>query len=420
MKEQPENTFSGEQLPAESADTNPEIENFTANGEIPAQGCGNATESGEMKSVEDISKRKKKNRWSFLLTVVLFGCVVYALWTISNTLSEGNTTTIYELFSVVEWRYILIALAVMLFMMLCDVLKYGILTRQNGCKLSFGKQAELALTGKYYSAITPSATGGQPMQIYYMYRQGISGAQSSAIVLMNYAFQMFSSAIVAAVIMISCMGYLSAIGNVAVQKTILISGWVGFGINACAPVFITIIIIKPAFLKWLVNLGLVLLHKIHLLKNIDERREKIYKGIDDFAICSKFIFAHPFKFIQLVLLGCVEPLTHCLYSYLVLLAFCGNSIENSPELLFTVSALAVYASYAVVYIPTPGNAGAYETIFMLAFASISGDVMFWLAIISRFFDYYVYIIMGLVMNGVNFTSNCIKRRREKKNAKQTD
>ena len=95
-------------------------------------------------------------------------------------------------------------------------------------------------------------------------------------------------------------------------------------------------------------------------------------------------------------------------------AFCGGSVAQVDNAFFTIMALSIYATYAVVYIPTPGNSGALETVFMLAFASISGEAMFWVAIICRFFSYYVYVALGLGMNAWDLTRGIIRRSREKK------
>ncbi len=382
--------------------------------EKPSEGESQMTTVSDGSGI-DIKKRKRSNRWGFIITVILFACVVYALWTLSGVLREGDNATFFDLMERVNWIYILIALAAMLFMMACDVCKMHILTRSNGIKLSLLGDMKLGLTGKYYCAITPTSTGGQPMQIYYLYKKGASGATSSSVSLMNYAVQMFASAIVSAIIMGSCVGYLSAVGNIAVEKTLLISGWIGFCINACAPVFMCVIIFKPAFLKWLINLCLILLSKLHILKKIEEKRAKSYKWVDDFAACSKYLIKHPAKFFELFFLSCVEPVCVGVFPYLVLMAFCEGtgSITNSPELFFTVMALATYSTYAVVYIPTPGNSGAVETLLMLAFASISGEVMFWVALCSRFFNYYVYILCGLVMNGGELVINIYKRKKAK-------
>lgn len=364
----------------------------------------------------DLKKRKRNNILGLILTLVIFGCVIYALWQLGGLLEDGNVSTLGDLVAGMNGWYLLAAFGLLAVIMVCDVLKYTLLNRTFGCKIGLLRDAKLGLTGKYYESITPTSTGGQPMQILYMLKQGVSGSKSSSVVMLKYAVQMFAAAIVGAIVM-GVWGYtLAVIEKEAIRNTVYIGGWVGFGINACAPVFVTLIIFCPNVLKWLINLGLVLLHKMHIIKNLDERREKAYEGIDNFAVCSQFIFKHPAKFFELLGLCLVEPVLLNIIPFFVMSALCGGSVAQMDNAFFTIMALSIFATYAVVYIPTPGNSGALETVFMLAFASISGDAMFWVAIICRFFSYYVYVVLGLGMNAWDLTRGIIRRTKEKKAA----
>lgn len=364
----------------------------------------------------DINKRKRGNRWGLVFTIVIFACVVYALWQLGSILNGRDTATFTELIAGMDGKYLLVALAILAVIMICDVLKYVLLNNTFGCKLGLVRNAKLGLTGKYYESITPTGTGGQPMQIYYLYKNGVSGGKSTSVVMLKYAVQMTAAAIVGAIVM-GVWGYtLVAIEDIASRTAIYISGWIGFGINACAPVFVTFVVFCPKFLKTVINWGIMLLHKMHIIKKPDERREKIYRGIDDFAVCSQFIFKHPIKFLELLFLCVVEPVGLCIIPYFVLLALCGTQVADINNLFFTVAALSTFSTYAVVYVPTPGTSGAVEAVFMLAFASISGDVIFWVVLVWRFITFYIYIVMGIGMNITDLIKGIVVRRREKKAA----
>lgn len=364
----------------------------------------------------DIKKRKRGNRWGLALTLVIFACVVYALWQLGSVLNGRDTATFTELIAGMDFKYLLVALAILAAIMICDVLKYVLLNNTFGCKLGLVRNAKLGLTGKYYESITPTGTGGQPMQIYYLYKNGVSGGKSTSVVMLKYAVQMTAAAIIGAIVM-GVWGYtLVAIEDITSRTAIYISGWIGFGINACAPVFVVFVIFCPKFLKMVINWGIMLLHKMHIIKKPDERREKIYRGIDDFAVCSQFIFTHPVKFLELLFLCFIEPIGLCVIPYFVLLALCGAQVADINNLFFTVAALSTFSMYAVVYVPTPGTSGAVEAVFMLAFASISGDVIFWVVLVWRFITFYIYIVMGLGMNISDIIKGIVVRRREKKAA----
>lgn len=367
----------------------------------------------EKLNVRDI-KTRRRIRWGFVLTFAIFVCVVIVVWQFAGTIEGHDTATFGELLDGMNGLFLLAAVSVLIVVMLCDVAKYLLLNKAFSCPLGILRTARLALTGKYYEAITPTATGGQPMQILYMHSKGVSGGKSTAVVLAKYVAQMLASCTVGAIFMAIGASRLSVINGEVTRRLIFTAGWVGFAINACAPVFVTIIIFCPRFLKWLIGGVLSILHKVRIVKKLEERKEKIFCAIDDFSVCSQFIFKHPIKFLELFVLCLTEPLSQCILPYLIILSLCPAAVSGAEGAFLTVAALATFSNYGASFIPTPGMSGAAEALFMLAFASISGDVLFWVVIVWRFLAYYSYILMGVGMNIFDLSRGIAARRRRKK------
>ena len=97
---------------------------------------------------------------------------------------------------------------------------------------------------------------------------------------------------------------------------------------------------------------------------------------------------------------------------------CGQYVEAGGALFWTVVSLAMYATYAAVFIPTPGNSGAVESVFMLAFAALTDNVLFWFVLVWRFILYYTYIIAGVGMNVTDMVGRIRKNRRERLSRRQ--
>lgn len=369
----------------------------------------------EKLKAQDI-KTRRRIRWGFVLTFAIFVCVVIVVWQFAGTIEGHDTATFGELLEGMNGIFFLAAIMVTIAVMLCDVAKYVLLNRAFLCPLGVLRTARLALTGKYYEAITPTATGGQPMQIFYMHSQGVTGGKSTAVVLVKYVAQMLASCTVGAIFMAIGASRLSVINSEVSKRLIFTAGWVGFAINACAPVFVTIIIFCPRFLKWLIGGALRFLHAIRIVKKLEERRQRIFCAIDDFSVCSQFVFKHPVKFLKLFILCLAEPLSQCALPYLIILSLCPDALTGGEIAFITVAALATFANYGASFIPTPGMSGAAEALFMLAFASISGDALFWVVIVWRFFAYYSYILMGVGMNIFDLSKGISARRRTKKSS----
>ena len=374
-----------------------------------------AAEQQEGYTPEELKKRRRKNIISFIVLLAIIGCVVYALWTLGNTLQQGDTATFYEVMGGMNWWYILAAFGLFIVMFVMEALKFTVLGKVNGCSLGFRKDMKTALVGKYYECITPFSSGGQPMQIYHLYRQGVSGAKSASITMVKYGVHMLGFTFVAALVMgfgVPMLG--SLIDNAATLNTLIICGWIGFGINAFIPVFVTLVVFFPRPVAWLINLFIKLLHKIKLIKNADKLESRIRQWMDDFSVISQFVYKKPFTFFVLFLLCLGEPTIELIFPYLVLVAMCGGNVMGmqGAELLFAVMVLAMYATYGATFIPTPGNSGVLEVLFMAAFAALTESVVFWFVLMWRFIIYYTWIILGLGMNVTDLIGGIRRRKRE--------
>ena len=402
--------------PAPSADAGGELSPAAADG-----ARGEEAQKKEDYSAEGLKKRRRRNLISFLVSLAIIGCVVYLLFELSNTLEQGDSATFYELMDGMNWWYLLIAVGLFLVMFAADSLKYTLLGRSYGHKLGFAKDMKVALIGKYYEAITPFATGGQPMQIYYYYKNGMSGSKSTSITMVKYAVQMLAVTAAAAIVMGLGVGKLGMIENDITRRTVLICGWIGFGLNAFIPVFVTFIVFCPRAVSWVINLFVRLLHKIRIVKNAEKLESKIRQWVDDFAVFSQFVYKKPLTFLLLFVLCLFEPVIQFIIPYFILVAMCGPEVMGlqGGALLFAVMVLSMYATYSAAFIPTPGNSGAVESVFMLAFTAVADSVLFWYVLVWRFLLYYIYVFLGVGMNVYDLAANFRReRRRERERLKK--
>ena len=382
--------------------------------ELSASGKGVQPAEGGQYSKAALKKQRRKNIVWGVIAAVIIACVISVLFQLSQTLAGGDAATFAEVMRGMNWWLLLPVAALFIIMFVMETLKFTILGKTGGYPLSFGKGAKVALVGKFYECITPFSSGGQPMQIYYMYRQGIPATAATSVTMVKYGIHMLGFTFVAALVMGFGVPQLSAIPDEAMRTTVLVCGWVGFGINAFIPVFVTIVVFLPGLVKWVVNLFVKLLHAVRIVKNPDKWEAKMRQWIDDFAAISQFIYKKPKEFFVLFLLCLGEPSIELVQPYLLLVAMCGPAVMGyeGAQLLWLVMVLAMYSTYAATFIPTPGNSGAIEMVFMAAFAGLTESVLFWYVLIWRFVLYYTWLILGLGMNACDGIAAL--RRRHKK------
>lgn len=87
----------------------------------------------------------------------------------------------------VKIRYLLLAAGCMCVFLLCEALNLHRCLRLFGSQCSLLCAVNYALTGFFFSSVTPSASGGQPMQLYTMHRDRISMSHGALALLTQFA-----------------------------------------------------------------------------------------------------------------------------------------------------------------------------------------------------------------------------------------
>ena len=387
---------------------------------------------GEDNSARFTNVDQKKSKRKYIIfgvaTLVIIILVVWLVVSLSRTLmeNEGGLASFDEIFAAMfadwhDWMYFVIVIVLAGVYFLFDTSKYTLINRAYDNKLGFKNNAKVALTGKYYEAITPLSTGGQPMQIYYLHKKGISGATSTSVIFVKYGIQMLSWTVVAAFVMGFGVGIIAGIQEGG--DWVRIGGWVGFAVNAFIPVLVTFVIVCPRAMSAFINVFVKLFYKMRIVKRPERIEGKIRQWVADFSLVSQFIYKKPGNFILLFFLCLTEPLIQLSMPYFVLMAMCGGDLASGAlghmtgwELYWMSVVITMYAQYAASYIPTPGASGAMETLFMFGFADLAANKIFWMVMVWRFFNYYVYVICGLGMNVFDIVRSFYRRHRAKKRA----
>ena len=105
--------------------------------------------------------------------VVLAGVTCYIL------LKDHSMGTLWAVLKNADLRFVLLGLFLMVLFVGCEAAVIRLLAGTWGGSVPWKRAMQYSFAGFYFSSITPSSTGGQPMQLYYMVRDGMSAARSS-------------------------------------------------------------------------------------------------------------------------------------------------------------------------------------------------------------------------------------------------
>ncbi len=218
---------------------------------LPEPAVAAQTTVAEMTVAEPAPPKKRKRGanifWNIFL-VVIIALGILSLFGIVKEIDPQSGATLGEAVRGASPLFFAVLLLVILLVMALDVCKYCIISKTVTGKASLLASAKTHFIGKYYDAVTPFATGGQPMQIYYLNTKGISGGNSSAMVLIRYYSSVVCWIILGGALMIygAAKGVLDGVSGGTVLK---VTGWVGIAVNLIIPVFVTLFLVLPKFMS---------------------------------------------------------------------------------------------------------------------------------------------------------------------------
>ena len=359
---------------------------------------------------------KKKYGWiSMVLLIVIIGVGIFFMVKLATTVTDSEIRSLGEILANLDVKYALIAVAALVGVMLLESAKFFTITHATTGLLKPLNSVKVAFLGKYYDGITPFSAGGQPMQIYYLHKKGISGGISSAVILIKYMVQMCVYCLVSLVFMAAGTGVVNTLAGTE-RTVIIVFGWIGLAVNMILPLAVLLFAVLPKFAKALASFIVGIGHKIKIVKDKEKTMAKAEAVVNDYRSGFVIMAHHPVQFILLILACVTEVLLTFSFPYFMMKTFSGLTADDGFTVLLQVMTMNIYVIQAVAIIPTPGNTGAMEGLGALAFTTfVTGSIQFWSMFGWRFAVYYVYIVVGLGITIFDFIRRLVRAKRNKKN-----
>ena len=343
-----------------------------------------------------MGKDKKSKIKKVLVNLVIF--ILLIILTFSLVLKDQDVSQIFCAVSKVKKQYILLAVAAMSIYILGEAINITRILKELGEKSNFISNLRYTLIGFFFSAITPAASGGQPMEIYYMHKDDISVAHSTLALLM----QLCSLQIVTITV-----GIASAVIHFDVLKSGLIYLLIlGILLNSSALMLLIIAIFSKRLSEGLIKFAVKVL-KFFRIPNVEKKQEKLEKELESYQTSAKYIKEHRILMLKTVFTTVIQMIAYYSVPYWIYLAF-GLTQYNVFEIL-TLQAV-LYAT--VSGIPSPGSVGVSEGGFLGIFKNAFPETVISSAmLLTRVANFYLFIIISAI---IVMVSTFREKRQEKK------
>lgn len=222
---------------------------------------------------------KKKIMWS-ILSLLLAALTIFAIIAQDRYFSP---IYLYNFIKIADKRFLILALISMCGYFFFEGYALARMAHLMGIKAS-RTGLMYGAADVYFSAITPSASGGQPAAAFFMVRDGIPIAAATVMLLMNLVMYTLSIIVFGGFTFITS---LETFVNFSFLSKVLII--IGTTIITFLGLMFVLLLYKSSILKKIGEILIDFLARLKIIKNPDRYRQSLVRKIKEYENCSNLL-----------------------------------------------------------------------------------------------------------------------------------
>ena len=330
---------------------------------------------------------KRKNN---IINFIVCGLALIAL--IVYMICVDGLDNLIKVAGMIQPGWILLGLLFMVIYWGLESVTLQLFIKKLDKKIRFGSTVRVSMIGQLFNCVTPFASGGQPIQAYYLVKYGMN--LGGAITALLSKFIVYQSVLVlfsAVVLIFKFQFFTEQISGFAFLTII------GFIVNLVVILFLISIAFFEKTLKrvsvWVVRL----LAKMHILKHPKKTLRHIFTNIEEFHDGMKFMGKNVKTLLQSVVLTLVQLIVYFSIAFVVYKSFGLSGAD-----LFTLICAQAFVLMISSFMPLPGAVGAAEGSFYVFFSIFfPSNVINFGILVWRLLTFYLPIVVGLLFMSSN-------------------
>lgn len=258
------------------------------------------------------------------------------------------------------------------------------------------KALRMIIITKFFNGITPFSSGGQPMQIYMLKKEGFRFTKATNIIMQTFIIYQ-AALVVYGILAMIVNARLQLFTSVTLLKDLII---LGFLMNTLVMIGLIVISFSKKFNYLVISKVISLLNKFHIVKDKDKAIESWREKIDDFHEGTTFLKNNK----KLCLHAFIYNFLYLTFTYVMPLFVIMALDNNIPDTVTPISSIVASAYILIIgaFVPIPGASGGIEYGYLKFFGSlITGSILKASLLIWRFISYYLPMILGAVVFNLN-------------------
>lgn len=325
--------------------------------------------------------------------------LVVLIFTVLIIFVTSNIT--YEMFldvvSTMNYAYLYIALGILILYILMHFASLYNVLRIYTNKITFSDAFNIATCAHFYNGVTPFSAGGQPFQIYYMGKRGLTFDESTGVIIMNFIVYQ----LVIFVLSVLSISFLWSDLSISINNFSYIV-MLGFTANSLIFLFLILFSRSRKFKKIMFGSFFGVLKRIKwITKRATKWELTANQFIEDFQQAMDRFRGN---FGRLLVSVIYRGIGMTVFFSLPYFVFRALGVEIDMNHVITFMGFAAFAHIFYTWIPLPGSSGGAEFAFYTLYATVGTlstlankeHILLLGLLLWRIIAYYLSMLIGFV------------------------
>ncbi len=287
--------------------------------------------------------------------------------------------------------YLLIALFIFALGLLFEAKAYQEIIEEYNHSYTLWQAYKMLIITKFFNGITPFSSGGQPMQVYLLKRDGIRITKATNIIIQN--FIIYQAALVTVGVFAVAVNHFNPIFEATLLKHLV---RVGFIMNTLVMIGLVIISVSSRFNHFILRKTIWLLDKLHLIKGADKVLARWEERVNDFHEGTDYLKRNPFLCVRTYFYNIIYLVLVYSMPFFVILGLNHGSMEGVTVLKVIVA--NAYVAIMGAFVPIPGASGGIEFGYFKFFGNfVKGPILKASLLLWRTISYYIPMVVGGIL-----------------------
>lgn len=330
-------------------------------------------------------KKKGKIIGNVLFLILIFGFTIYGVF------HGKDLAEIFRVIGEADNRFLVGAVACVLIFIWGESVVIHYLMKTLNVSMKPWKCFLVSSVGFFFSCVTPSASGGQPMQVVFMKKEKVPIPISSLVLMIVTITYKLVLVMIGIFLLLFQRGFIHRY-----LLSIMPVFYLGLFLNIACVAVLLLLVFHPLFMRTLINRSYNFAVKIRLIRKQSKTLKKLDDSMELYKETAEYLKSNFWVVVNVFIITFFQRVILFMVTYFVYRSF-GLRGTGIYDLIMLQAAIAV----AVDMLPLPGGMGVSEKLFTMIFAPVFGTAMMIPGmILSRGLSYYTELIVSAFMTVV--------------------